>query len=147
MCDDWDDLIEYVVHKFLNCFHGQPLATTPSDSADLATRASSAWSADGGDASAAAATAAAGEDGDDDDRTDRQATSSDVEPELNFNDLDTLRRRLLALGYGPQVHWIQSVLLTACSARLGTYAGVEFLRPVVRVASITISIFFFPSFL
>ncbi len=35
------------------------------------------------------------------------------------------------LGYHEQLKWIQSSLLTACSARLGTYTGKEFCNPVV----------------
>jgi hypothetical protein len=41
-------------------------------------------------------------------------------------DVDGLKGRLIELGCGEQLHWIQSVLLTACSVRLSTYRGQEF---------------------
>lgn len=38
------------------------------------------------------------------------------------------------------MHWIQSSLLTACSARLGTYAGLEFRHHPVTCLSVRMNV-------
>lgn len=150
MCDDWDDLIEFVVQKFLRnfqssgCYEVESPHRSLNESQDQeGSRSMESEPQQTFEASAEqrGSTSAVGDD--------------DPFFEAPPSDIETLRGRLMDsgsfnfgfllysgyvifigafvvdfTGFQKQLDWIQSSLLTACSARLGTYNGEEFRNPI-----------------
>ncbi len=116
MCDDWDDLIEYVVQKFLRNFQtggafsepGTPASHPDSNSRSMAS-VDEAEEGAGGEGSG-----------------DPSASSDSA----TIPEIEILRGRLRDSGFQKQLDWIQGCLLTVCSARLGSYTGEEFRNPI-----------------
>ncbi|XP_046461857.1 protein timeless-like isoform X1 [Daphnia pulex] len=124
MCDDWDDLIEYVVQKFLRNFQtggcydvGSPQrSVSGSPDQEGGSPATDTEAQQQFDAQASPA-------GDDDPFFDTPRT-----------DIESLRGQLMDSGFQKQLDWIQSSLLVSCSARLGTYNGQEFRNPIASLS-------------
>ncbi|XP_057369817.1 protein timeless-like isoform X2 [Daphnia carinata] len=105
LCENWQDLIEYVVRKFMRdhqtktgCFYEGSPPRTPDQDKQIpfdAQRESTACK-----------------------------SPSFIEAELA--ELQILKTQLVASGYQQKLRWIQKSLLVACSARLGTYVNEEF---------------------
>ncbi|KAI9557987.1 putative TIMELESS/TIM-1 protein [Daphnia sinensis] len=125
ICDDWKDLIEYVIRKFLRnhqtigLFHMEspsnrsnnhrhqqdslPGESEHFETSKLSNRVATEQS------------------------TVKNYTSA---TEVHSTKTELLIAQLMDSGFQKQLDWIQSSLLTACSARLGTYAGQEFRHPI-----------------
>ena len=120
MCDDWDDLIEYIVHKFLR-FHTRQ---QNSDFDSVGSPKSSDVSHGSRWHGSEAVVDSHG------DPPDQAQFLESLRAEGLQDDVEGLKCRLIELGFGEQLHGIQSALLTACSVRLGTYRGQEFKEPI-----------------
>ena len=144
MCDDWDDLIEYVVQKFLRNFQ-----TSGSFEVESPQNRSLSGSQEG-------SRSMESETQQPPDAQTAEQPAGDDDPffEVPPTDIESLKGRLmdsgsfffqfsicvcvllkftvpfLQIGFQKQLDWIQSSLLTACSARLGTYTGQEFRNPI-----------------
>ncbi|XP_057372867.1 protein timeless-like [Daphnia carinata] len=121
MCDDWDDLIEYVVQKFLRnfqtggCYDAGSPQRSVSGSPDQ-------------DGSPSAESEQQPID------PEQTAGDDDIFYEVPKSDIESLRGQLMDSGFQKQMDWVQSSLLISCSARLGTYIGQEFRNPIASLS-------------
>lgn len=147
MCDDWDDLIEYVVQKFLRNFQTNGCYDVASPQRSVS------GSQDQEGSRSMESEPQHSYDIQPEPRG--SATAGDDDPffEAPPSDVESLRGRLmdsglfdfffcllfghfiiifkfLYIGFQKQLDWVQSSLLTVCSARLGTYSGQEFRNPI-----------------
>ncbi|XP_046633334.1 protein timeless-like isoform X2 [Daphnia pulicaria] len=110
ICDDWYDLTEYVAQKYFRKIQSKPHYETVSPRRSEFRSIESEHQRVSFDVPAEQA---AGED-------------DAVFLEMPRTDIESLISQLIQTGFQKQLNWIQSSLLTACSARLGAYDGQEF---------------------
>lgn len=121
MCDDWDDLIEYVVQKFLRNFQtgGCYDAGSPQRSVSGSPDQEGSPSAESEQQPL---------------EPEQTAGDDDIFYEVPKSDIESLRGQLMDSGFQKQMDWVQSSLLISCSARLGTYIGQEFRNPIASLS-------------
>lgn len=140
MCDDWDDLIEYVVQKFLRNFQtgGCYDAGSPQRSVSGSPDQEGSPSAESEQQLL---------------EPEQTAGDDDIFYEVPKSDIESLRGQLMdsgscfsiidmhscsnvsfCKGFQKQMDWVQSSLLISCSARLGTYIGQEFRNPIASLS-------------
>jgi len=131
MCDDWDDLIEFVVNKFLTDFNKSRSLGMPDQSQE--DRGSSVKESDqnpcASEANICMQTETTSEI-----LTDPPTPDENVACQPTLSTIDSLKTQLAESGYQSQMNWIQQSLLTVCSARLGTYQGQEFKHTIVSLS-------------
>jgi len=150
MCDDWNDLIEFVVQKFLRNFNlrnetsrsGSKCSASPSQSIAVDSPQSAMETDQNSDAteniadppppppsppsSPSLALADATDAGDVGDPTFPTYESS-------LLTVESLKGQLMDSGFEKQLCWIQRSLLEMCSARLGTFQGREYQYPIATL--------------
>ncbi|XP_046459981.1 protein timeless-like [Daphnia pulex] len=126
MCDDWTDLISYVIQKYLRQVHvssrfktdwSQKSSNGPHDQEDLiCVKSENLMQTE--------------------ERfnrvLDKPTICENGDPVIRETrtEIESLISQLLNSGFRKQLVWIQSSLLTSCSARLGTYFGQEYRHPI-----------------
>ncbi|KZS11311.1 putative Protein timeless [Daphnia magna] len=125
ICDDWKDLIEYVIRKFLRTY--QSIARfhvdSPSNRTTRLCDPQDSWSAKSEHYETSKFSLRV--------KAEHSTVENDTPiTEVHSTKTELLIAQLMDSGFQKQLNWIRSSLLTACSARLGTYAGQEFRHPI-----------------
>ncbi|XP_045025531.1 protein timeless isoform X4 [Daphnia magna] len=111
LCEDWEDLIEYVVQKFMQDYRtktdGFDEGSVPRIPDQMQDKQISLYN-----------------------HTESTACENPSFTEAELAEIQILKTQLVASGFQQQLCWIQKSLLVACSARLGTYVNEEFRNPV-----------------
>lgn len=142
MCDDWNDLIEFVVQKFLRNFNTRQDTSVSHESSESPSQSATDDSthhctmesdqnfdvaeniADAPPAPPSPAPA---------DAPDTLDTNTPTY-ETTLLTVESLKGQLIDSGFENQLSWIQGSLLEMCSARLGTFIGREYQHPIASLS-------------
>ncbi|XP_057380232.2 LOW QUALITY PROTEIN: protein timeless-like [Daphnia carinata] len=125
ICDDWKDLIEYVIRKFLRNYQtsGHFHMGSPSNRSNGPWYPQDSLSGESEHFETSKLYRIV--------ETGHSSVKNDATvTEVHTTKTELLIAQLIDSGFRKQLDWIRSSLLTACSARLGTYAGQEFRHPI-----------------